>query len=29
MMKMTEIDVEKIKILFLSYLYFPKEQNNK
>ena len=27
-MKMTEIGVEKIKILFLSYLYFPKEQNN-
>ena len=26
-MKMMEIDVEKIKIFFLSYLYFPKEEN--
>ena len=27
-MKMMEIDVEKIKIFFLSYLYFPKEENH-
>ena len=25
---MTKIDIEKIKILFLSHLYFPENENN-